>query len=253
MNIAVITGASSGLGKCYVEALCTAQFNLDEIWLIARRKERLEEIAAQHSQVNFRILSLDLVKEDDLEYYKNELARTKANVKLLINNAGFGKLGNFDEMSTQHSADMVNLNCRALTVITSLTLPFMSAGAAIINVCSIAAFTPNARMAVYCSTKAYVFSFSKALRFELKKRKINVTAVCPGPMDTEFLALADIEPGRSKTFDTLPRVNPKTTAKQSVKKALNGKAVYTPRGFYKFYRVLSKLIPHNIMMIFSKT
>ena len=252
MNIAVITGASSGLGKCYVDALCK-DYKFDEIWLIARRRERLEEIANENPAVNFRILPLDLTKDEQLENYKNELEGSKATVKLLINNAGFGKLGNFDEMDKDTCAGMIDLNCRSLTQILNLSLPFMENGSAAINVCSIAAFTPNPRMAVYSSTKAYVYSLSKALRFELKSRKINVMAVCPGPMETEFLDLADIAPGTSKTFDTLPRVNPVKAAEESVKKAFQGKAVYTPRGFFKLYRVLSKLIPHNIMMIFAKT
>ena len=87
---------------------------------------------------------------------------------------------------------MVRLNCEALTVMTSLTLPYMQKDSEIINVCSIAAFAPNTGMSVYSSTKAYVLSLSKALRIELKGREINVLAVCPGPMDTEFLPIAGI-------------------------------------------------------------
>lgn len=249
MNVAVITGASSGLGKFYVEA--AAKENYDEIWIIARRKEILEQIAKDNKKI--KVLALDLTKESDLEFYKNELSVSGAKVKLLINNAGFGKLGDFDEMDKKDCGGMVDLNCKALTVMTNVTLPFMSEKSEIINVCSIAAFAPNPRMAVYCSTKAYVFSFSKALREELKKRKINVMAVCPGPMDTEFLSLANIEPGSSKTFDTLPRVSPEKIAYKSLKKSKKGNAVYTESAFYKFYRILGKLLPHNLVMKMSKT
>ncbi len=249
MNVAVITGASSGLGKFYVEA--AAKENYDEIWIIARRREILEQIAKDNKKI--KVLALDLTKESDLEFYKNELSVSGAKVKLLINNAGFGKLGDFDEMDKKDCGGMVDLNCKALTVMTNVTLPFMSEKSEIINVCSIAAFAPNPRMAVYCSTKAYVFSFSKALREELKKHKINVMAVCPGPMDTEFLSLANIEPGSSKTFDTLPRVSPEKIAYKSLKKSKKGNAVYTESAFYKFYRVLGKLLPHNLVMKMSKT
>ena len=120
-------------------------------------------------------------------------------------------------------------------------------GSAIINVCSIAAFVPTPRMTVYCSTKAYVFSFSKSLREETKKSGINVLAVCPAPMDTEFLAVAGIE-GKSPLFDKLPRVKPAEVAEKSLRKAFAGRAVYTNRILYKMYRVLGKLLPHNWLM-----
>ena len=118
---------------------------------------------------------------------------------------------------------------------------------------SIASFAPNTRMAVYCSTKAYVMSLSRCMRSELKRRKINVIAVCPGPMDTEFLAVADIEKGTSHTFDTLPRVKPDVIAKKSLIASKKHKAVYTNLLFYKFYRILAKLTPHALLMPFSKT
>ena len=148
---------------------------------------------------------------------------------------------------------MLRLNCEALTVISRMCLPFMGENAEIINTCSIAAFAPNARMAVYSSTKAYIMSFSRALRFELKDKKINVIAVCPGPMDTEFLPVAGIAKGSSNTFDTLPRVNPKKMAEGSLKASKKGKGVYTNRIFYKFYRILAKLLPHSLVVKFCQT
>ena len=134
-----------------------------------------------------------------------------------------------------------------------MCLPFMTANSEIINTCSIASFAPNARMAVYSSTKAYVLSFSKALRFELKPDKINVLAVCPGPMDTEFLPVAGIAKGTSFTFDTLPRDNPTKIAEKSLKVSKKGVGVYACHPFYKFYRVLAKIFPHSIVMKLCKT
>ncbi len=247
MKIAVITGASSGLGKEYAIAVDKMRADIDEIWLIARRKDKLEELA-EKLKTNVRCVSIDITDRECLNKYSELLKQNAADVKLLINNAGFGKLGDFDKLDTADNAGMVRLNCEALTAMTSLTLPFMSENSEIINTCSIAAFAPNTRMAVYCSTKAYVLSLSKALRSELKKRKINVLAVCPGPMDTEFLPLAGIAPGSSHTFDTLPRVNPKIMAEKSLKASKSGKGVYTNLLFYKFYRVIAKVLPHNIVM-----
>ena len=122
----------------------------------------------------------------------------------------------------------------------------------IINVCSIASFVPNANLTVYSSTKAYVMSFSRGLRCELKKKKINVTAVCPGPMSTEFLAVAGINDGVSKMFDTLPRTTPSFVVKKSIKAAKRGKDVYTPRLLFKFYRVLAKVLPHSLLISLCK-
>jgi short-subunit dehydrogenase len=108
-------------------------------------------------------------------------------------------------------------------------------------------------MTVYSSTKAYVTSFSRGLDYELKARKINVCVVCPGPMDTEFLSVAGIEKGTSHTFDALPRVNPKTMAKKSLIASRKKKSVYTNLVFYKFYRILAKILPHSLVMKMAGT
>ncbi len=247
MNIAVITGASSGLGWEYAREVYKTRTDLDEIWVIARREDRLQELQNELGSTIIPV-AFDITDAQAIETYINLLNEKNATVKLLINNAGFGKLGNFDELSLQENTRMVRLNCEALTAVTAATLPYMSKKSEIINSCSIASFAPNTRMAVYSSTKAYVMSLSRALREELKPRKINVLAVCPGPMDTEFLSVANIEKGASKTFDMLPRVNAKIMAAKSLKASKKGRAVYTNRIFYKFYRILAKLLPHSLVM-----
>lgn len=252
MNIAVITGASAGLGFEYAKAVYETRVDLDEIWVIARREDRLQELQTQLGSTIIPV-AFDITDPQAVENYVNLLKEKNATVKLLINNAGFGKLDNFEDISTNENARMVRLNCEALTVMTSVTLPFMNEHSEIINSCSIASFAPNTRMAVYSSTKAYVMSLSRALRLELKPRKINVLAVCPGPMDTEFLGIANIEKGVSHTFDTLPRVNPRTMAVKSLAASRKGRAVYTNLLFYKFFRVLAKVLPHSIVMKFCGT
>ncbi len=252
MRIAIITGASSGLGKEYALAVSRLRNDIDEIWLIARRKEKLEDVASNLSK-KFRILPLDITDNYAIEEYKNLLNTQNAEVALLINNAGFGKLGYFYEISTEDNAGMIRLNCEALTVMTSATLPFMREDGEIINTCSIASFAPNSRMAVYSSTKAFVMSFSRALRDELKHKKINVLAVCPGPMETEFLSLAGINKGDSKTFDMLPRDNAQRVAEHSLLASKKKKAVFCDHFFYKFYRVVSKILPTSLIMKMAKT
>ena len=147
MNIAVITGASAGLGTEYAKAVDKKRNDIEEIWLIARRKDKLGEVAKSLSKP-VRILSFDITDNQGVSDYVNLLESEKANVKLLINNAGFGKLGLFYEISKEDNAGMIRLNCEALTVMANVTLPFMSEGAEIINTCSIASFAPNARKAV---------------------------------------------------------------------------------------------------------
>ncbi len=248
MNIAILTGATGGVGGEYLDAL--KREKLDEIWIIARRRERLEALA--ESDARIRPLVLDLTEEESFGVIEKELKEKGACVKYLINNAGFGALGYFESVGCVKHTGCVDLNVRALTAMCSICIPYMKAGSGIINVASISSFAPNPRLAVYSATKAYVKSFSHSLREELKKRKINVLALCPGPMKTEFLSVAGIVDGASKTFDTLPSTAPKKAAEGSMKALKKGRSVYTPGLLFKLYRVLSALIPHPVLVKFTK-
>ncbi len=255
MITAIITGASSGLGKEFALAIKKRCPDIESFWLIARRREKLEALAKELGEDKCFILSLDLTSEDYKEELRQVLKDSVPEIKYLINNAGFGKLDYFENIPVQDCADQVTLNCVSLTAVTNLCLPYMNNDGEIINIASIASFAPNARMAVYSSTKAYVLSFSRALREEFKMagKKLNVLAVCPGPMDTEFLPVANIDKGTSKMFDTLPRANPKKVAQNALKMSAKKKAVYTPKLLFKFYRVLSKVLPTALVMKFAKT
>ena len=251
MSIAILTGASAGLGKSFFQSLVMRYPDLDGIWLIARRKERLEEMAAG-SPVPVTVLPLDLVDPASYDLLGEKLEEEQAKVKILINNAGLGELDNIIDSTWPVQSRMVDLNCRALTAVTTVALPYMEKGGFVLNVCSIASFCPNTRMTVYSSTKAYVMSFTKGLREEMKPYGVNVSAVCPGPMKTEFLDVANIA-GRSKMFRTLPYSDPDVVADRAIVAAAKGRCVYTPKGLFKFYRVLAKLVPHTSMMQFCKT
>lgn len=255
MITAIITGASSGLGREFALAIKKRCPDIESYWLIARRRDKLEELSKELGKEKCFVLPLDLTSNNYAEELSEVLKDSVPEIKYLINNAGFGKLDYFDNISYKDSADQVTLNCVSVTAITRLCLPYMQVDGEIINIASIASFAPNARMAVYSSTKAYILSFSRALReeFKLSKKKLNALAVCPGPMDTEFLPIANIEKGRSKMFDTLPRANPKKVAEISLKMSAKKKAVYTPKLLFKFYRILSKLLPTSLIMKFAKT
>ncbi len=251
MAIAIITGASAGLGQAYFRTLRRRHPELDGIWLIARREQRLREMAAD-CPIPVTVLPLDLTRDEAYTALAEKLAADKPQVAVLINNAGVGELANIADSDVGTQCRMVDLNCKGLTAVTTAVLPYMQAGGYILNVASIAAFAPNARMTVYSSTKAFVLSLSKGLREELRDRRINVLAACPGPMATEFLTVANIE-GNSKTFRRLPYCDPQTVADKSVDAAIAGRGVYTPKLFFKFYRVLAKLLPHNLIMPLCKT
>ena len=251
MSIAILTGASAGLGKSFFKSLIARHPDLTGIWLVARRRERLEEMAAS-SPIPVTVLPLDLVNTDSYDLLGEKLAADKAQVKILINNAGLGELDNVADSTWPVQSRMVDLNCRALTAVTTVVLPYMERGGFIVNVCSIASFCPNTRMTVYSSTKAYVMSFTKGLREELKPLGVNVLAVCPGPMRTEFLDVANITE-RSKMFKTLPYSDPDRVADKAMVAAAKGRCVYTHLLLFKFYRVLAKALPHCIMMKFCKT
>ena len=252
MKTAVITGASSGLGVEFVKSVLKMRADIEKIIVIARRAERLNDLKKEYGEKIYP-LPMDLTKDNFEDILIQTLKSEKADVKLLINNAGFGKLEDFKNISTNDNGLMVRLNCEALTRVTSVCLPFMKTGGEIINTCSIASFAPNIRMATYSSTKAYVMSLSRALREELKPYGINVLAVCPGPMDTEFLPVANIKKGTSHTFDTLPRVNVRQMAEKSLIASSKKKAVYTNKVFYKFYRLVAKILPHSLVMKMAKT
>lgn len=252
MNIAVITGASSGLGIEYLKSICEKYPNLHEYWIIARRTEKLNKIANLYPDRKIIPVSLDLSEYENYKKLDEMLAKADADIKVFVNNAGYGILGDVYGSDYNEQCGMVDLNCRALTALTTIALKYMNKGSFIVNVCSIASFCPNARMSVYSATKAYVKSYSRTVRFENKKRGINVLATCPGPMDTEFLSVAGIN-GNSKTFEMLPYCNPAKVARKSVAAAEKGKGIYTPTFFYKFYRCLAKIVPHSILMNFTKT
>ena len=252
MKTAIITGASSGLGREFVRQIADVFPEVESYWLIARRADRLEEIAATLPGKTVACLPLDLCDTMSFMAYQEKLAAEQPEVVLLVNNAGCGYLGNVGEMDTASQTRMVDLNVRALTAITNMTVPYMAPGGHILNVSSIASFCPNPRMTVYSSTKAYVSSFTVGISEELREKGVTATAVCPAPMKTEFLDVGGIA-GKSKTFELLPYCDQVQVAGGALRAARAGRTIYTPRLFYKFYRAVAKITPVKLMVKFTKT
>ena len=187
-KIAVITGASSGMGREFVYAI-DKDSELDELWVIARREESLLELQSQ-VRAKIRPVVLDLLDRSSLSQFKALLEIEKPEVMVLVNAAGFGLFGEYTEMDMEKQLEIIDLNDRALTGMTYITLPDMPDGAQIYNMGSMSSFQPVPYINVYGASKAYVLSFSKALRVELCRRNIRVMAVCPGWIQTEFFSHA---------------------------------------------------------------
>lgn len=211
MNIAIITGASSGMGRAFVYAVDKA-YTLDEIWVIARREERLQELS-QQCRTTIRPLPLDLLDRGAFAALADLLEKVQPRVQLLINAAGFGLFGTFTEMDRNEQLDIISLNAGALTAVTHLCLPYMHPGSAIINLASNSSWQPVPYINVYGASKAYVMSFSRALGMELRQRNIHVMAVAPGWIKTEFFDRA-VHDGTIQYYDRF------YTAEQVVDKAM---------------------------------
>ena len=182
MNIAVVTGASSGMGKEFVLQL-SSYVKVDEIWVIARREQALKELKAD---VPVRPVVLDLCDSESFNTYAKLLEQEKPNVKLLVNAAGFGKFGGFQKVSLDDDCKMIDLNCKALVAMTRLTVPYMEPGSHILELDSLSAFQPVPYITTYGATKAFVLSYSRAMNRELKHKGIRVMAMNPGWVKTEF-------------------------------------------------------------------
>ena len=188
MTIAIITGASSGMGKEFALQLSKKE-TFDEIWVIARRMEALQALQAQIACPVVPI-SLDLCDSRSFDAYEALLKEKRPNVLVLVNAAGFGKFGKWENISLEDCNRMIDLNCKALLNITQLTVPYMKPGSKIVELDSLSAFQPVPFITVYGATKSFVLSYSRAMGRELAPRGIRVMAVSPGWVKTEFFSHA---------------------------------------------------------------
>lgn len=248
LKIAIVTGASSGMGREFVRLLDKEMMALDEIWVIARRGERLKELAKEVS-TKLVPIEMDIAKTESYGILSYLLKEKSPMVKWLINCAGFGKIGTISKLSLSDQISMVEVNCLALTKITKMVLPYMAKKSRIIELASSAAFLPQPGFSVYAATKSYVLSFSRALNRELSHTQIKVTAVCPGPVKTEFFELAE-QTGTLPLYKKLVMANPEKVVQKAWKDSLMGKSMsvygFTMKGFW----VLSKLLPHDVLLKF---
>lgn len=246
MNIAVITGASSGLGEEFALQIDSLFHNLDEIWLIARRKERMEELAKVLS-TKAKVVQLDVADEKQMQLFQEVLAIASPTIRILVNCAGFGLLGAFEKLSAVEQIGMVRVNCEGLTRMTHLCLPYMKKNSRIIQLASSAAFLPQINFAVYAATKSYVLSFSRALGEELRSRQIYVTAVCPGPVKTEFFDIAESY-GQTLAVKKMTEISADRVVKDALRASYQKKEMSVCSLPIQAFWIISKLLPHSMIL-----
>ena len=248
MNIAVVTGASSGMGRKFVEIL--DKEGLDEIWGVGLGKEALEEVKRK-TKTNFRYFDMDLTDEKNLLVYKDALKESNPNILWLINASGYGKMGRHDEINLETSLNMIDLNCKAVVYLTEVSLPYIHRGGKIAEFSSVASFQPVPYFNVYAATKAFVLSYSRALNEELKPRRITVTAICPYWTRTAFFDRAkkvDHKTSEEVVSKYATMYEPEKVIKKAFRDIKKGKQISIYGFKAKEQQMMSKLLPQGLLM-----
>lgn len=244
-RIAIVTGASSGIGKEFAYILAKDD-TIDEIWAIARNRQRLSELKQSLSD-KIRVFSMDLTDRKNIDVIQNLLYNENPDIKYLINSAGFAKFCDYADISKEVCVNMIDLNASALVALCTLCIPYMHRGAHIINMASQASFQPVPYQNVYSATKAFVRSYTRALNIELKNKDVCATAVCPGWMNTRLIERGFT--GAAKATNKFPfMVEPYFVAQKAINDAQKNKdmSVYLP--VIKLSHLLSKLLPQRLLM-----
>ena len=247
MNIAIVTGASSGMGREFVLQL-PGFVQVDEIWAVARRADTLETLKAE-SAVPVRPISADLCKDESFDALQQLLEAEKPNVRLLVNAAGFGKFGAYHRVSVEDDCRMIQLNCTALVRMTRMVIPYMAPGSHILQLDSLSAFQPVPYINTYAATKHFVLAYSRGLNQELKSAGIRCMAMNPGWVKTEFFnhAFQTNEHNEVQYFNRLYEA--KDVVATGLKDLYRSKKDYSVHGLPVQLQVFFvNLLPHSFVM-----
>ncbi len=241
----LVTGGSGGIGLELAKNLARAGFDLV---LVARKRDTLEAAAGQLEGkfgIKAHVFAADLRLSDAPQAIFGFLRNENIDIDVLVNNAGFGLGGEFADTSIQRELEMIQVNIAALTHLTKLFLPAMikRGSGRVLNLASTAAFQPGPLMAVYYATKAYVLSFSEALAEELRHTGVTVTALCPGPTETDFAAEAQIP--NSRLFHTFGVADPADVAKYGFDAMMQGKRLAIPGFTNKVIAQANRFAPRS--------
>ena len=245
MRIAIVTGASSGMGREFVLQL-SQYVQVDEIWAIARREEALKALKAE---VPVRPVPLDLCDSQSFARFAALLEAEKPEVMLLVNAAGFGKFGAYHKVSIEDECRMIDLNCKALVAMTRLTLPYMPAGSHVLQLASNSSWQPVPYITTYGATKAMVLSYSRAMNRELKAKGIRMMSMNPGWVRTEFFDHA-CQTNTDNEVQYYDRISEACdVVATGLKDLYRTKKDFSIHGFMVRMQVrLVKLLPHSIVM-----
>lgn len=244
MSIAIITGASGGIGSEFARQL--KQLGLaDEFWFVARSENKMQALADELG-VKAKIIGADLTEQEGIDKVRIALEEEKPRVKFLINASGFGNFGAFDELSEDEVVKMIDLNVKALVLLTHITVPYMERGGRIIQLGSGSCFTPLPYFNIYSSSKVFVLHYTKALNYELKKYGIRATCFCPGWVQTEFLGKS-VANGNTHPKAMKPVLNCEKIVRKCVKASVKGRAMFVTGLYTKLQHLLFKTVPDCIL------
>ena len=244
MSLAIITGASSGIGAEFAKQL--KGIGVDEFWFVARREEKMHKLGEELG-VSYKVVKADLASDEGIEEYRRTLETEKPQVKYLINAAGFGDFGAFDEIGEDRVRKMIDLNVKALVLITHMTVPYMERGGRIVQMGSGSCFTPLPYFNVYSSGKVFVLHYTKSLNYELKKYGVRATCFCPGWVETEFLGKATARPTATVPKEMKPMLKCEDVVKRCVKASIKGKTMCVTNWYTKLQHLLFKTVPDNLL------
>jgi uncharacterized protein len=248
---ALVTGASSGIGSAIARALAARGHG---VTLVARREERLRELAAELSGgIRAEVIGCDLADPDARDRLAGEIESRGLLVEVLVNNAGFGSYGNFVEADREREVEMVRLNVEAVVDLEARYLPAMvgQGRGAVINIASTSAFQPLPGSATYAASKAFVLSHGDALHAELKGTGVTVTSICPGPVRTEFVERAGMGGAEENTPGAV-WMSAQDVAEQALEAADKGRRVIVPGLLNQAGAFVGQHAPRALVLPFTK-
>ncbi len=247
-NIAIVTGASSGIGKEFFLSLNERAENLDEIWVIARSENKLNELQAL-TPTPVKVMPLDLSSPTAIPTFENALKQENPSIQYLICASGFGRFSAIADDENEVLQNMVDLNCRSIVGITRAALPYLGKGSLTILIASVAAFQPIPYIATYGASKAFVLSYGRAFNREIKKKGARCLCVCPFWTKTAFFNRAIDENENKVVKKYVAMYEPKQIVNRAWKDAKKKNRDVSIYGFKaKGQTLLVKLLPHRLVM-----
>ena len=244
MSVAIITGASGGIGSEFARQISRLD-GIDELWLIARNTNKMHSLGRELG-LKTRVIGADLTTGEGIDAVRSALCEAKPKVRFLVNASGFGNYGAFDEISEDEVVRMIDLNVKALVLITHMTVPYMERGGRIIELGSGSCFTPLPYFNIYSSSKVFVLHYTKSLNYELKKYGVRATCFCPGWVDTDFLGKS-LANGNTHPKSMKPLLKCEDVVRRCVKASVKGRAMCVTNWYTKLQHVMFKLLPDRLL------